>query len=143
MKSVEVNITLDPVSDGASIINLNVERKDEGALIIGTNGDRKKASLAETVEILTKIQDISYGDYLGNTPYVVIINAEKILSLDGGAFFIGSALIMKDEGKGKGLELLTGDEFDEAAKVFASRLVTLTANGQDFSAYEIYSGGSI
>ena len=38
---------------------------------------------------------------------------------------------------GGGLDLLTGDEFDEAARVFAGRLVTLVANGHDFSAYEI------
>jgi hypothetical protein len=56
---MEVNIALDPVNDGATIININVEKKNEGALIIGTNGERKRASLAETVEILTKIQDMS------------------------------------------------------------------------------------
>ena len=137
MKSVEVNIALDPVNDGASIINLNVEKKDLGSLIIGTNGDRKKASLAETVEILTKLQDIAYGEPMGNTPYIVIFNGERILHLESGTYFIGSAVIMKDEGMGGGLDLLTGDEFDEAARVFAGRLVTLVANGQDFSAYEI------
>ena len=47
MKSMEVNIALDPVNDGASIININVEKKDIGSLIIATNGERKIASLAE------------------------------------------------------------------------------------------------
>ena len=137
MKSVEVNIALDPVNDGASIINLNVEKKDIGALIIGTNGERKRASLAETVEILSKLEKVSYGEFMGNSKYIMIINGEKILTLETGVYFIGSAVIMKDEGKGEGLEQLTGDEFDEAAGVFAGRLVTLVANGLDFSAYEI------
>lgn len=49
MKSMEVNIALDPVNDGASIININVEKKDIGSLIIATNVERKIASLAETI----------------------------------------------------------------------------------------------
>ena len=138
MKSVEVNISLDPVNDGASVINIKLKKKDVGSLIIATNGDRKKAGPAETFDILTKLQDVLYGDPMGNTPYFMIINAEKILHLETGAYFIGSALIMKDEGNGNGIELLSGDDFDEAAKVFAGRLVTLTANGQDYSAYELY-----
>lgn len=138
MKSMEVNIALDPVNDGASIININVEKKDIGSLIIATNGERKVASLAETVEILSKLEKISYGEFMGDSKYIMIINAEKILTLETGMYFIGTAVIMKDEGKGQGLELLSGDEFDAVATEFASRLVTLAGNGQDFSAYEIY-----
>ena len=44
---MEVNIALDPVNDGASIININVEKKDIGSLIIATNGERKVASLLQ------------------------------------------------------------------------------------------------
>ena len=138
MKSMEVNIALDPVNDGASAINLNVEKKDIGSLIIATNGERKKATLAETVEILSKLEKVSYGEFMGDSNFIMIVNSEKILTLETGMYFIGSAVIMKDEGKGRGLELLSGDEFDAAATEFAGRLVTLSGNGQDYSAYEIY-----
>ncbi len=138
MKSMEVNIALDPVNDGAYIININVEKKDIGSLIIATNGERKIASLAETVEILSKLEKVAYGEFMGDSKYIMIINAEKIMFLETGMYFVGTAVIMKDEGKGRGLDLLTGDEFDAAATEFASRLVTLAGNGQDFSAYEIY-----
>ena len=137
MKTVEVNIALDPVNDGASIINIKLEKKDMGALIIGTNGERKRASIAETVEVLRKLDGICYGEFMGDSPYLMIINADKILKLDGSMYFIGSALIMKDEGKGEGMQPLSGDEFDEAARAFAGKLVTLVGNGQDYSAYEI------
>ena len=38
---------------------------------------------------------------------------------------------------GKGLGFLSGDEFDEAAKEFESRLITIVGDGQEFSAYEL------
>ena len=38
---------------------------------------------------------------------------------------------------GKGLGFLSGDEFDEASKEFESRLITIVADGQEFSAYEL------
>ena len=72
---------------------------------------------------------------MGNTPYMVIINYSKTFNLTTGTYFIGSAMIMK--GDENGLSMLTEDEYDTASKEFTSRLVTLTGNGQDYSAYEL------
>ena len=44
---------------------------------------------------------------------------------------------MKDEGTGKHLECLTDEDIERAEAEFKSRLVTLTAYGQEFSAYEL------
>ena len=137
MREIEVNINLDPVNDGADIINKNVEVKDRGSLIIATNGERKKAGIDETADYLSRLIQNSYGEFIGKTPYILIINSEKIFKAECGNYFIGSAVIMKDEEKGKGLELLSGDEFTEAAKAFEGRLVVITAGGKDYSAYEI------
>ena len=57
------------------------------------------------------------------------------LNVGTGKGFIGSAVIMKYDGKGLGF--LSGDEFDEAAKEFESRLITIVGDGQEFSAYEL------
>ena len=67
--------------------------------------------------------------------YLMMINGDKILNLGTGKCFIGSAVIMKYDGKGLGF--LSGDEFDEAAKEFESRLITIVGDGQEFSAYEL------
>ena len=127
MREIEVNINLDPVNDGADIINRKVEVKDRGSLIIATNGERKKVGIDETADYLSRLIQNSYGEFIGKTPYILIINSEKIFKAECGTYFIGSAVIMKDEEKGKGLELLSGDEFTDAAKAFEGRLVVITA----------------
>ena len=137
MKEIEVKISLDPVNDGADIIDSDFEVKDRGSLIIATNGERKRAGIDETVDYLSRLMKNSYGEFIGKTPYILIINSEKIFKAECGTYFIGSAVIMKDEEKGKGLELLSGDEFEKAAKAFEERLVVITAGGKDYSAYEL------
>ena len=41
MDTVNIQIALDPINDGASFIPKETEVKNEGALIIATNGDHK------------------------------------------------------------------------------------------------------
>ena len=138
MKALEVNIELDPVNDGASIINIKeVKEKRLRALIISTDGQRRIASFYEVGEIFSKLSGTSHGEFMGKTPYMMIINADKIIKLETGYYFIGSAIIMKDEGNGKRLEYLTDEDIEKAEAEFKSRLVTLTAYGQEFSAYEL------
>ena len=90
----------------------------------------------ETLDsILDMLSDVGHGEYMGKTDYLMMINGNKILKFGTGECFIGSALIMKYDGKGLGF--LSGDEFDEASKEFESRLITIVADGQEFSAYEL------
>ena len=142
MKSMEVNISLDPVNDGASFINLNEETKKVGGLILATNGESKKIDIIEAIDLLAILAKDSYGEIMGKSPYLLVINADKILTFKTGMYFIGSALILKYGDKERGFELFSDNDLDEAAKEFGSRLVTITANGQNFSAYEIYGGGA-
>ena len=39
MKSIEVNINLDPVNDGVVFRRTDIRKKDKGALIIATSGE--------------------------------------------------------------------------------------------------------
>ncbi len=124
MKTLEVNIALDPVHDGATVMNLkDVVIKEESALIIATNGQKRAANFAEAAELLTRLKPVCHGEFMGKSPYIMIINADKILKLDTGSFFIGSALIMKDEGDGKHMGSLSEDDMVKAENEFRSRLV--------------------
>lgn len=135
MDTINVTINLDPVNDGAEIINAIFRRKDEGALIIATNGDKRIADASETQSILDRLSNVGHGEYMGNTPYLIMCNGNKILNFGEGKCLIGTAIIMKFDGKG--LSMLSGDEFDEAAKEFESRLIRIVGDGQEFSAYEL------
>ena len=135
MDKVNVTFNLDPVNDGAEIINAIFRRKDEGALIIATNGDKRIADASEAQRILDRLTDVGYGEYIGNTPYLIMCNGNKILNFGTGKCLIGTVIIMKFDGKG--LSLLSGKEFDEAAKEFESRLIRIVGDGQEFSAYEL------
>ena len=42
---LDINISLDPVNDGAAFLSKKIIRKDEGSLVIATNGKSKRASL--------------------------------------------------------------------------------------------------
>ncbi len=135
MKTLNVTIELDPINDGAVVTECSFQKKDEGALIIGTNGKRRIADVIETQQILNHLNDVGHGEYMGKTDYLMMINGNKVLNFGTGRCFIGSALIMKFDGKGLGF--LTGEEFEEAAKEFESRLITIVGDGQEFSAYEL------
>lgn len=135
MKTLNVTIELDPVNDGAVITECGFKKKDEGALIIGTNGEKRIADVAETQHILELLTNVGHGEYMGKTDYLMMINGNKVLNFGTGKCFIGSALIMKFDGKGLGF--LSGEEFEEAAKEFESRLITIVGEGQEFSAYEL------
>ena len=135
MKTLNVTIELDPVNDGAVFAENRFKKKKEGALIIGTNGEKRIAGASEAQRILDILAEVGHGEYMGKTDYLMMINGNKILKFGTGECFIGSALIMKYDGKGLGF--LSGDEFDEASKEFESRLITIVADGQEFSAYEL------
>ncbi len=135
MKKIEVMIALDPVNDGAEIKEIKLMRKDEGALIIGTNGESRTADAFETNSILDRLNEVGHGEYLGNSNYIAMFNGNKIINFGTGKCFIGSAIILKYEHEK--LSLLVGEDFEEAAKEFKSRLITIVGDGQEFSALEL------
>ena len=135
MKKIEVKIALDPVNDGAEIKEIKLTRKDEGALIIGTNGESRIADALETNSILDRLSSVGHGEYLGNSDYIAMFNGDKIIDFGTGKCFIGSAIILKYAHEK--LSLLAGEDFQEAAKEFESRLITIVGDGQEFSALEL------
>ena len=84
---------------------------------------------------MEELSETGESEYMGKTDYLVIYNGNKAFNIDGQKYFAGSVLIMKYDGKR--ISLLTREEMEEAESVFTSRLVIMTGNGQDFSAYEI------
>lgn len=135
MNKVEVNIQLDPVNDGAVFHPEKMQVKEFGALIIGTNGESKFISEEEALDIMDNLTGKMRGEYMGRSVYMVVLNDEKIYLIGGQEYFIGSALIIKSTREG--LSMLEGEDFEKAANIFESRLVTLVGDGQEFSAYEL------
>ena len=134
MDTMEINIALDPINDGAVIKETRLKRKDEGALIIATNGESRIVDAYEAQDILDKLNEIGHGEYMGNSDYIAM-NGDKIINFGTGKCFVGSAIVMKFDGRT--LSMLVGDEFEKAAAEFRSRLITLVCEGQEFSAYEL------
>ncbi|MBR4579740.1 MAG: hypothetical protein IKO32_00720 [Lachnospiraceae bacterium] len=135
MKTIEVNIKLDPINDGAIINPNRIVRKVEGALVLATNGESKIISEDEAVEILDLLSGNTQGEYMGKTPYLAVFNGEKIFKIGSKHFFIGSALIVKNTKDG--ITMLADEDFEKATEEFESRLITLVGDGQEFSAYEL------
>lgn len=135
MDTLDIKIALDPINDGAVIKETRLKRKDEGALIIATNGESRIVDAYEAQDILDKLNEIGHGEYMGNSEYIVMMNGDKIINFGTGICFVGSAIIMKFDGRT--LSMLVGDEFEKAAAEFRSRLITLVCEGQEFSAYEL------
>lgn len=135
MDTMEINIALDPINDGAVMKETRLKRKDEGALIIATNGESRIVDAYEAQEILDQLNEIGHGEYMGNSDYIAMMNGDKIINFGTGKCFVGSAIVMKFDGRT--LSMLVGDEFEKAAAEFRSRLITLVCEGQEFSAYEL------
>ena len=135
MDTMEINIALDPINDGAVMKETRLKRKDEGALIVATNGESRIVDAYEAQDILDKLNEIGHGEYMGNSDYIAMMNGDKIINFGTGKCFVGSAIVMKFDGRT--LSMLVGDEFEKAAAEFRSRLITLVCEGQEFSAYEL------
>ena len=103
--------------------------------MIATNGDYRILDVDNVSDLLDDLWNLSYSESMGKSGFIAIFNARKIIWVGGRRYFIGSALIMKeDEG---GVTTLNGDDYEKAVKEFRSRLVTLVCDGQEFSAYEL------
>lgn len=65
MKVLEIDIKLDPVNDGARLIENEAIHKDEGALVIATNGKYKKVMPEEADDILEKLSGYTESEFMG------------------------------------------------------------------------------
>ena len=99
MDTMEINIALDPINDGAVMKETRLKRKDEGALIIATNGESRIVDAYEAQEILDKLNEIGHGEYMGNSDYIAMMNGDKIINFGTGKCFVGSAIVMKFDGR--------------------------------------------
>ena len=135
MQTIEVNIRLDPFEDGISWMPKNVKMEGKHALVIGTNGKYRVIDEDEALEIMDKLSGCCRSDYMGKTTFLVVYNANKVIKTCGTSFIAGSVLIVK--AGNNGMDFLDDAEIEKAKAEFAGRMVTLCADGVDFSAYEI------
>lgn len=138
MKQIEINIQLDPVTDGPNFLPEKVTNESKKALVIGTNGEYRLIGEEEVYEIFDRMAAamVSESDFMGNTDFLAVFNAKKVLSTGGAKFVVGSVLIVKGTREGIAL-LLDEEEIEQAKTEFQSRLVTLCGSGIQFSAYEL------
>ena len=132
---IEINISLDPINDGAKFIPKETEVKSEGAIIIGTDANSKIISEAEALNLLEKLQGCSTCEFIGRTPYMAIMNDKKIITIGGKRYFVGSALVLKSNRNG--ISMLGTDDYERVRNAFSARLEVLVCNGQHFYGYEI------
>ena len=137
MKQIEINIQLDPVTDGPNFLPEKVTNESKKALVIGTNGEYRLIDEDEVYEIFDRMASamVSESDFMGNTDFLAVFNAKKVLSTGGAKFVVGSVLIVK--GAREGIALMDEEEIEQAKTEFQSRLVTLCGSGIQFSAYEL------
>lgn len=135
MKKIEIDIQLNPVSDGARWIPEKVRKKGRGSLIIGTNGEFRFVAEEEAIDILDKLSGCSDSDYLGKTDYMIVFNAKKVLNSAGDRYLVGSAMVVKSSKHG--LRFIEEDEIEDVIKEFQKKLVTLCGSGIQFTAYEL------
>lgn len=135
MQTIEISIQLDPTMDGISWVPKKVKLEGKHALIIGTNGKYRVIEEDEAISIIDKLSGNCRSDYMGKSTFLVVFNANKVIKTGGAQFIAGSVLIIK-AGK-NGIAFLDDEEIETAKAEFAARLVTLCADGIDFSAYEI------
>ena len=138
MKQIEINIQLDPVTDGPNFLPEKVTNESKKALVIGTNGEYRLIGEEEVYEIFDRMAAamVSESDFMGKTDFLAVFNAKKVLSTGGAKFVVGSVLIVKGTREGIAL-LLDEEEIEQAKTEFQSRLVTLCGSGIQFSAYEL------
>lgn len=135
MQTVEISIRLDPTSDGINWIPKKIKMEGKHALVIGTNGKFRIVEEDEAASILDKLSGNCISEYMGHTEFLLVCTAKKIIKTGEARFIAGSVLIVK-AGR-NGIDLLTDEEIDAAKTEFAARLVTLCADGMEFSAYEM------
>ena len=135
MQTVDISIQLDPVKDGIICSFENVKPEDRNALIIGTNGKFRIVDEEEAFSVLDRLGGFCRSEYIGHTHFLVVFHSGKVIKAGDGEYIAGSVLILKN-GK-RGISFMTEEEIEKAKKEFAARIVTLCADGMNFSAYEI------
>ena len=130
MKTIEVNISLNPVDDGVIITESEQEENTQGALIISTNGNERIASPDEVLEVLQRLSGA-----LAMGRYVVFYNEDRLIGSGPDKCLIGSVMIVKRHGGS--YYLLESGEFKDAERAFLARLITINFGGQKYTALEV------
>ena len=134
MNAVKISIQLDPVRDGIVAFPNAVKVDDRRGIVIGTNGKHRTVNAEEVQDIIDRLDENSVGSTVGD--YIGICDSRKVLTVDGTKYLVGSMLIVKCYDS----NLFMPVSEDDIAKIvieFGSRIITLSAGEEDFSAYEL------
>lgn len=134
MNAIKIDIQLDPVRDGIVAFPKSVEVDDRRGIVIGTNGKYRTVNADEVQDIITRLDTNSVGTTVGS--YIGICDAGKILNIDGAKYLVGSMLIVKCYDSNLFMPI-TDKDIAAMVKEFGSRIATLSAGNECFSAYEL------
>ena len=135
MKTIEININLDPVKDGAVCIAKPVTICEKVGVVVGTNGKSRIVTETEIKRIFEMLGENSGVEPMGKSGYAAIFRADRVMKIEDDHYFVGSALILKC--KGEILEKIEPDLIEEAKEAFISRLKMLKNADVQFSAYQL------
>lgn len=131
MSKLKIKINLDPIEDG--IENLECFRFEEelAGMIVSTTGSWKAIHAGELTDVLERLAEIGEVTQLGE--YWACFNSEKVLSINGDRYFIGSVVVLKEENEIP----LTKEDINSMVQEVTNRLVEIIINGESVWAYAI------
>lgn len=135
MKSIEININLDPVKDGAVCIAKPVTICEKVGVVVGTNGKFRVVTETEIKRIFEMLGENAGLEPMGKSGYAAIFRTDRIMKIEDEHYFVGSALVLKC--KGDVLERMEPDMVEEAKDTFISRLRMLKNEEVQFSALQL------
>ena len=72
MQTVDINIQLDPATDGIICSFEKVKPEDRNALIIGTNGNYRIVDEEEALSILSRMDGFGRSEYMGKIILILL-----------------------------------------------------------------------
>lgn len=133
MDKLDIKIRLDPVNDGIQTELCRIGKlSDTMALVIGVNGMSKLISGYELENLMCELGDDCISLQMGE--YMVYLNGQKIVNLEGEDFFIGSAVITYWENHME-LGQMKGERMQCAIEQFKNKLVELQIGDKSVDAF--------
>ncbi len=131
----EIDIKLNPVTDGFVEENFQDEGGGYYAFIIATNGEKRFADKHEAEEIIKALKGRVGVRLIGDAEYAVVFNKDKTFDTMAGRYFVGSMLVIRYDGEDFGL--IPEEDLDYVVDLLEERMATMVDGEQRFSALEI------
>lgn len=135
MKTIEININLDPIKDGAVCIAKPVTTSEKVGLVVGTNGKFRIINDREVQQLFEHLGENAGVEPMGKSGYAAVFRVDRIMKIEDEHYFVGSAMILKCDGAR--LDMMEAELVEEAKEAFTSRLVMLKSEDVQFSGFQL------